>query len=41
LFWLDLKEANFKPGAPLQFLDPHDPKVGGDARRYLKRWKTG
>ena len=37
LFWLDLKEANFKPGAPLLFLDPHDPKVGGDARRYLKR----
>jgi len=41
LFWLDLKEANFKPGAPLLFLDPHDPKVGGNARRYLKRWKTG
>jgi penicillin V acylase-like amidase (Ntn superfamily) len=39
LFWLDLKEANFKPGAPLLFLDPHDPKVGGDARRFLKRWK--
>jgi choloylglycine hydrolase len=41
LFWLDLKEANLKPGAALLFLDPHDPEIGGDARRYLKRWKTG
>ncbi len=40
LFWLELREANFKPGAPLLFLDPHDPKIGGDARRHLKQWKT-
>jgi penicillin V acylase-like amidase (Ntn superfamily) len=40
LFWLELKKANFKPGAPLLFLDPHDPQVGGDARRHLKRWKA-
>jgi hypothetical protein len=41
VFWLDLKKANLKPGAALLFLDPHDPEIGGDARRYLKRWKTG
>lgn len=40
LFWLDLKQANLNPGAPLLFLDPHDPKVGGDARRSLNRWKS-
>jgi choloylglycine hydrolase len=40
LFWLDLKQANLKPGAPLLFVDLHNPKVGGDARRYLERWKT-
>jgi len=40
LTWLDLNEANFKSGAPLLFLDPHDPKVGGDANRFLKRWKA-
>ncbi len=38
LFWLDLKKADLKPGAPLLFLDAHDPRVGGDARRYLRRW---
>ncbi len=27
LFWLDVKEFNFKPGAPLLFLDPHDLKL--------------
>lgn len=40
LFWLDLKKANFRPGAPLLFLDPHDANIGGDARRYLRRWKA-
>lgn len=40
LFWLDLRRVNFKPGAPMLFLDPHDPKVGGDARRHLKQWKA-
>ena len=34
LFWLDVKEFNFKPGAPLLFLDPRDLKVGGDARCF-------
>ena len=40
LFWLDFKEANFEPGAPLLYLDLHDPKIGGDARTYLQRWKA-
>ena len=39
LFWLDLKKADFSPGATLLFLDPHDPKIGGDAQRYLTPWK--
>ena len=38
LVWLDLKEVDFGEGGPLLFLDPHDPKVGGDARMHLKRW---
>ncbi|MGQ0681856.1 linear amide C-N hydrolase [Bradyrhizobium sp.] len=38
LLWIDLKKVNFGKGAPLLFLNPHDPKVGGDARTYLKRW---
>jgi penicillin V acylase-like amidase (Ntn superfamily) len=41
LFWLDLKTVDLKPGAALLFLDPHDPKIGGDARRHLKRWTRG
>jgi penicillin V acylase-like amidase (Ntn superfamily) len=40
LFWLELKKANFKPGAPILFLDLHDPQVGGDARRHLRQWKV-
>jgi len=40
LFWLELKKVNFGPSAPALFLDPHDPKVGGDARRHLKRWRA-
>ncbi len=40
LFWLELKKANFQPGAPLLFLDPHDPQVGGDAQRHLRPWKA-
>ena len=40
LFWLDLKKANFRPGAPVLFLGPHDPQVGGDARRYLRHWRA-
>ncbi|HMK90025.1 MAG TPA: linear amide C-N hydrolase [Methylocystis sp.] len=38
LFWLDLKDANLKPGAPLLSVELHDPKVGGNVVRYLKRW---
>lgn len=40
LFWLELEKTNFRPGSPVLFLDPHDPKVGGDARRYLTHWKA-
>lgn len=40
LFWLDFKSANFKPGAPVLSLDLHDPAIGGDARRFLRRWKA-
>lgn len=40
LFWLDLKKADFSQGAAVTFLDPHDPKIGGDARRLLKPWKA-
>ena len=40
LFWLELRKANFRQGAPVLFLDPHDPRVGGDARRHLKRWRA-
>ena len=39
LFWLDLKTADFSPGAAVMFLDPHDPKIGGDAKRFLKPWQ--
>lgn len=35
LVWLDLKEVDFGEGGPLLFLDPHDPKVGGDARMHF------
>jgi choloylglycine hydrolase len=40
LLWLDLKKVDFKAGAPVLFLNLHDPKVGGDARTYLKRWQS-
>jgi len=40
LFWLELKKVNFSPRAPVMFLNPHDPKIGGDARRHLRRWKA-
>jgi penicillin V acylase-like amidase (Ntn superfamily) len=40
LFWLDFKGANFKPGASVLALNLHDPKIGGDARRFLKRWRA-
>lgn len=40
LTWLELKKADFSAGAPLLFLDPHDPKVGGDAAQHLKRWRS-
>jgi hypothetical protein len=40
LFWLDFKEANFKPGASVLPLNLHDPKIGGDAREFLKRWRA-
>jgi penicillin V acylase-like amidase (Ntn superfamily) len=40
LFWLNLRKADFSPGATLVYLDPNDPKVGGDARRFLKAWKA-
>lgn len=39
LFWLDLKDVDFAR-ASLVYLDPHDPKIGGDARRFLKPWKA-
>ena len=38
LFWLDLKAANLTRGAPLLYLDLHDPTVGGNALRYLKTY---
>ena len=40
LFWLDLKEIDFRSGAALVYIDPRDPKIGGDARRFLKAWKA-
>lgn len=40
LFWLDLRKVNLKADAPILYLDLHDPKVGGDAQRYLKPWQT-
>jgi choloylglycine hydrolase len=40
LTWIDLKKMNLKSGAPLLYLDPHDPKIGGDGRKYLKTWKV-
>ena len=40
LFWLKLKDADFSPGATLLYLDPHNPKIGGDARHFLKAWKA-
>jgi hypothetical protein len=27
-------------GAPVLFLDPYDPDIGGDARADLKPWKA-
>ncbi len=38
-FWLDLNKTDFSPGATIAFLDPHDPKIGGDALRLLKPWE--
>jgi choloylglycine hydrolase len=40
LFWLDLKEIDFSSREALVYLDPHDPKIGGDARRFLRPWKA-
>lgn len=40
LLWVDLKKISLRPGAPLLFLDPHNPKVGGNAQSHLKRWKN-
>lgn len=38
LFWFDVKQADFSPGQPFLFLDPHDISVGGDARKHLHVW---
>lgn len=38
LLWLDLKKVNFAKNAPVLYLNPHDPEIGGDARAHLKRW---
>ena len=38
LVWLDLAEINLGPRTAVMFIDPHDPKVGGDGRRLLRRW---
>jgi penicillin V acylase-like amidase (Ntn superfamily) len=40
LFWLNVKEASFKPGAPVLALNMHDPSIGGNARKLLKHWKN-
>ncbi len=40
LFWLNLDKADFSPGAALFYLDANDPRIGGDARRFLKAWKA-
>lgn len=40
LVWLELTEMNFGPRAVVMFLDPHDSKVGGDGRRFLRRWQA-
>lgn len=40
LFWIELEKVDLSPQAPLVFLDPHDPKIGGDARGFLKPWKA-
>jgi len=40
LFWLDLTEISLGPRSAVTFVDPHDPKVGGDGRRLLRRWEA-
>jgi choloylglycine hydrolase len=37
--WVDLKTLNFSVGAPILFVDPHDPKEGGDLTGRFKEWK--
>jgi penicillin V acylase-like amidase (Ntn superfamily) len=40
LVWLELTGLSFSSRAAVMFLDPHDPKIGGDGRRFLRRWRA-
>jgi choloylglycine hydrolase len=39
LGWVELKDLDFGAGAPVLFLDPHDPKQGGDLAKRLREWE--
>jgi choloylglycine hydrolase len=39
LGWLELPDLDFRPQAPVHFLDPHNPELGGNLRKGLKLWK--
>jgi choloylglycine hydrolase len=39
LGWVELTHLNFGLGAPILFVDPHDPQLGGDLTGRFKQWK--
>lgn len=40
LGWVEFKELKVGTGDPVLFLNPHDPKLGGDLANQFKEWKA-
>ncbi len=40
LGWVELENLNFGVGAPVLFVDPHDPKQSGDLVKRLRPWQS-
>ena len=38
LFWLELSQLDFTQGAPIEYLNPHDIGLSGNARSDLQPW---
>lgn len=39
LAWVELNDLDFRKGRPVLFLNPHNPKLGGDLDKKFKKWR--